>query len=186
VESPVKNKLEYRDLLAIPDDGKRYELLDGEVSVTPAPSPVHQRIVLALAVRFIEYFHARGIGEVFVSPLDVILTDRDVIEPDVVVVGRPAQISHRGIEGSPLLVVEVLSPSTRERDRTVKAQRCARLGIRHYWIVDPEARRVECLRESAGAYELVLATEGDQTLVHPDWPALAVDLGALWRGWGVW
>src|SRR5678815_4945522 len=114
VESPVKNKLEYRDLLAIPDDGKRYELLDGEVSVTPAPSPVHQRIVLALAVRFIEYFHARGIGEVFVSPLDVILTDRDVIEPDVVVVGRPAQISHRGIEGSPLLVVEVLSPSTRE------------------------------------------------------------------------
>jgi Uma2 family endonuclease len=185
VESPVKNKLEYRDLLAIPSDGKRYELLDGEVSVTPAPNPVHQRLVLALAMRFVEYFHALGIGEVFVSPIDVILTDRDVVEPDVVVVGRPDQVSQRGIEGSPLLVVEVLSPSTREHDRTVKAQRYARLGVPHYWIVDPETQRVECLREHAGSYEPVLVAERHHTLAHPDWPTLAVDLEALWRASGV-
>jgi Uma2 family endonuclease len=181
VGSPVKNKLEYEDLRAAPDDGNRYELLDGDVSVTPAPSPSHQRIVLGLTLRFVEYFHGRGLGEVFVAPIDVILTKRDVVEPDIVVVSDPRQVSERGIEGAPALVVEILSPSTRDRDRTLKAQRYARLGVRHCWLVDPEEKRVECLRARDGVYEIVVAAREGQILVNPDWDGLHIELAQLWR-----
>ncbi len=181
MDSPVKHKLEYVDLLCAPDDGKRYELLEGDVHVTPAPNPSHQRIVLGLAIRFVEYFHGRNLGEVFVAPLDVILTERDVVEPDILVVSDAGQVSRRGVEGPPLLVVEILSPSTRERDRTLKAQRYAALGVRHYWIVDPEQFCVECLRGKDGAYELVRAARGNEALTHPDWDGLSIDLCAIWR-----
>lgn len=74
-----------------------------------------------------------------------------------------------------------LSPSTRDRDRTVKARRYAELGVRHYWIVDPDRRRIECYRAEGTAYALVAEAEGDTTLTHPDWPGFTVSLGALWR-----
>lgn len=181
MQSPFKNKLVYQDLLTAPEDGNRYELLDGDVCVTPAPSPAYQRIVLGLTLRFVEYFHGRGLGEVFVSPIDVILTERDVLEPDILVVADPAQISTRGIEGAPLLVVEVLSPSTSDGDRTVKAQRYSRLGVPHSWLVDPDEKRIDCLRVRGGVYELVVAAGGDQVLTHPDWDGLRIELRGLWR-----
>jgi Uma2 family endonuclease len=181
VQNPVRTKLEYRDLLATPDDGKRYELIDGDLFVTPAPSPQHQRIVVRLYSSLAEYCRLRGSGEVFVAPLDVILAKRDVVEPDLIVVGDPRQVSKRGIEGPPKLAVEVLSPTTRSVDRTVKASRYARFGIPHYWIVDPKASRVECLRLRDEVYELVVSAERGETLVHPDWPGLSIDLGALLR-----
>ncbi len=182
MQNSAKNKLDYRDLLATPDDGKRYELLDGELCVTPAPSPDHQRIVLGLTLSLVEHCRERGIGEVFISPVDVILTERDVVEPDVLVAKDPCQVSKRGIEGPPALAVEVLSPTTRDSDRTVKAQRYARLRIPHYWIVDPDEQRIECFREREGAYERIVTVERDQTLTHPDWPGLRIDLANLWRG----
>src|SRR3989442_822050 len=94
-----------------------------------------------------------------------------VVQPDLVVVTERAQISDRGIEGLPALVVEVLSPSTEAHDRTVKARRCAALGLRHYWVVDPATRRLECYRESAGQYALVIQGEGDKRVTHEDWPS---------------
>jgi Uma2 family endonuclease len=75
----------------------------------------------------------------------------------------------------------VLSPSTRGRDLGVKARRYAELGIPHYWLVDPAARRIECLALEAGVYRPVLAAEGDDRLSHPEWPELTVDLATLWR-----
>jgi len=104
----------------------------------------------------------------------VILAKRDVVQPDIVVVSDARQISERGIEGPPLLVVEILSRSTRERDRTVKAQRYARLGIQHYWLVDPDERRVECLRAKDGVYELIVSRVRSEILTHPDWDALSL------------
>jgi len=177
----LKQKLDYSDYARIPPDGKRYELLEGDVYVTPAPSPRHQRISRRLQRQLEDYFHARGLGEVFNAPIDLILTPHDVVQPDLVIVTDPGQVSGRGIEGPPALVVEVLSPSTREHDRTVKARRYAALGIRHYWVVDPEASRVECYRLEAGAYALVMQAEGDASLSYPDWPDLTISLADLWR-----
>lgn len=173
----MKTRLDYGDYCAIPSDGKRYELIDGRVHVTPAPSPLHQRLVLRLAQALHEHF--RFPSEVFVSPVDVILTPHDVVQPDVVVVANPAQVSARGIEGPPLLVVEVLSPTTTVYDRTTKSQRCAVLGIPRYWIVDPATTRLECYGAAAAGYLPVVDGGRDDTLTHPDFPGLALPLRQL-------
>ena len=123
----------------------------------------------------------RGLGEVFDAPIDLILTHHDVVQPDLVVVAEPRQVSARGIEGAPLLVVEVLSPSSRTQDRTVKACRYAALGIPHYWIVDLDARRIECYRAESGVYVATREVEGNATLAPSDWPGLTIALSDLWR-----
>lgn len=177
----LKQKLDYSDYAGIPPDGKRYEILDGDLCVTPAPSPRHQWISKKLQRMLEAYFEARSLGKVFNAPIDVILTLQDVVQPDLVVVTDDRQISERGIEGAPTLVVEILSPSTRDRDRGVKARRYAALGIRHYWLVDSEASRFECYSLEASAYVPVVQAEGEVTLSHPDWPGLTLDLKDLWR-----
>jgi Uma2 family endonuclease len=175
----TRRKLEYDDLAAMPDDGLIRELLDGELVVTPAPSPHHQRVSRRLQRQLESYFEPRG-GEVFNAPVDVILSRHDVPQPDLAVVTRPEMVSHRALEGPPAIVVEILSPSTARRDRALKASRYAATGVPHYWIVDPARRRLECLRLSDGNYALVADAEGGTTLTHPDWPDLAIDLSGLW------
>jgi len=177
----LKRKLEYSDLQVAPDDGARYELVHGDLLVTPSPSPVHQRISKRLQLLLVAYFEGRSLGEVFDAPIDLILTSRDVFVPDLVVVADPAHISERGIEHAPLLVVEILSPSTRQVDRGVKSRRYADLGVEHYWIVDPERRSLECHRLERGAFRPVVDAEGETILAHPDWDGVEIDLAALWR-----
>ena len=172
-------RLAYEDYAAMPSDGKRREILDGALHVTPAPSPQHQRLVLRLAT------HLRGrLGpgvEVFIAPLDVILSPHDVLQPDVLAVADAAQVSARGIEGAPLLVVEVLSPTTRAYDRTEKAAGYARLGVPHLWLVDSQGYRLECLRRTARGYRTVAVGGRDGVLTHPDFPRLKLSLPRLWR-----
>ena len=177
----LKRKLDYSDILAAPNDGKRYELLQGELFVNPAPSPMHQRVSSRLQRQLQDYFHERSIGEVFNAPIDVIFNPHDVLEPDLVVVADPSHISKRGIEKPPLLVVEILSPSTRKVDRGIKSRRYAELGVPHYWIVDPDRKRVDCYEGAGGAFRLLVDAEGDSTMAHPAWDGLMVDLKALWR-----
>lgn len=177
----LKTRLDYSDYAGLPDDGKRYEIVDGILHVAPAASPAHQRAVARLYGILDRYFEARRLGEVFLAPIDLILTDHDVVQPGLMVVADPAQVSARGIEAPPLLAVEVLSASTASRDRNVKAQRYAALGIAHYWLVDPDARRLECYRLEAGVYRLVAEAEAQQTATHPDWPDLTIPLASLWR-----
>ncbi|WP_454061772.1 Uma2 family endonuclease [Candidatus Nitrospira salsa] len=121
-----------------------------------------------------------GRGEVFDAPIDVILSEQDVVQPDIVLVTNPEQVSERGIEGAPFLLVEILSSSTKEYDRTSKAQRYATLGVRNYWIVDPEMQRVECYRLANDTFELVMQGQGSSNLIHPDWPELKIFLPNLW------
>ena len=177
----LKTRLDYDDYCAIPPDGKRYELLDGQVHVTPAPSPLHQRASKRLQRLLEAYFEEPGRGEVFNAPIDVILTPHDVVQPDLVVVTDPTRVSARGIEGAPALVVEILSPTTTSYDRTTKAQRYAALGIPHYWIVDPEAQTLECFRRHEATYQLIGSFGPEDTLTHPNFPGLRLGLAALWR-----
>jgi len=177
----LKRKLDYSDLLVTPDDGKRYELVQGDLFVNPSPSPMHQRISRRLERQLEDYFHGRSIGEFFNAPVDLILTMQDVFVPDLLVVANPGHVTERGIEGPPLLVVEILSPSTMRVDRGVKARRYAELGVEHYWIVDPERRRLECHRLVEGVFRPFVDAEGNGTLSHPAWDGLVVDLAALWR-----
>jgi Uma2 family endonuclease len=177
----AKRKLEYSHLQNTPNDGKRYELVHGELLVNPAPSMIHQRVSRRLLRQLEDYFHDRSIGEVFHAPFDVILTPHDVFEPDLLVVTDHSRLSNRGVEGPPGLVVEILSPSTRRIDREVKFRRSAELRVPHYWIVDPDAERVECYRLTDGAYRMIAEGRGSTTILHPDWDGLVIDLTALWN-----
>lgn len=174
----LKTRLDYDDYRAIPVDGKRWELIDGEAHVTPAPSPFDQRLVLRFA-RALQDQLAQEM-EVFVAPVDVILSPHDVLQPDLVVVANPAQVSERGVEGAPSLVIEILSPATTIYDRTTKSQRYAAFGIPHYWIVDPMTRSLEGYRLDGSIYRLIVSAGSDGVPRHPDFPRLELSLTALW------
>lgn len=130
---------------ALPDDGNRYEVVDGELLVTPSPRRLHQRAVLQLAKLLDDYARSAGFGVVLISPSDVELDPGSLVQPDVfvegLVDGRPGRDWNAG--APLLLVVEVLSPSTAQADRTTKRRRFQRAGIPEYWIVDLDARVVE-------------------------------------------
>lgn len=175
----LERRLDYTDFAALPADGKRYEILDGRLHVTPSPTPAHQWVCGELQRQLGSYFHPQGRALVFPAPLDVILGQHDIAQPDVVVVAR-SLLSQRGVEGAPLLVVEVLSPSTSRRDRGTKAERYSALGIQHYWLVDPERHAVECRRLQDGAYVLEARGEGTAALAVPGFPGLTIELAALW------
>jgi len=130
---------------ALPDDGNRYEVVDGELLVTPAPNAPHQRAVTELVVMLHQYAIAEGVGEALLSPADIELDPHGMVQPDVFVQGfvegRPARAWNAG---APLLLVaEVLSPGTARADRTTKRRRYQRAGIPEYWILDLDARVVE-------------------------------------------
>ena len=151
---PTRVGLTYRDYAALPDDGRRYELHWGELSVTPSPGTRHQGAVLALGSRLYEYVKSRDLGRVFVAPTDCILSDMTVVQPDVLYVAadRLSSISERGIEAAPTLAVEVLSPSTTRIDRERKVRLYAEYGAAYYWIVNPIDRTLEAYRLVGGAY----------------------------------
>jgi len=178
----LRTRLTYEDYRQIPDDGRRYELLEGQLHITPTPGLEHQRVSKRLFTILLRYFEDGGRGTIFFAPLDVILAEDDVVQPDLVVVRDPAQLSSRGVEGAPFLLVEVISPGRAHYDRTVKAQRYAARGVPHYWIVDPQARRLECFRLGEGQYALQAAGTGNEVVEVPDLPALTIPLATLWLG----
>jgi Uma2 family endonuclease len=144
MERALNARLTYDDYAAIPSDGQIYQIVDGDVYVTPAPSPFHQRASKRLERQLEAHFEAGGRGEVFNAPIDLILSDHDVMQPDLVVVTDPRTVTRRAIEAPPALVVEVLSPSSVKLDRQVKARRLAAFGVPQCWVLDPDARTLEC------------------------------------------
>jgi Uma2 family endonuclease len=129
---------------SLPDDGNRYELVDGALLVTPAPVPIHQRAVGLLARLLTEYVDQLRLGEVFESPADVQLEPETILQPDVFVVPEMAEPVRRWTDVRALLLaVEVLSPGSRRHDRITKRAFYARVGVPEYWVVDPDERRVE-------------------------------------------
>jgi Uma2 family endonuclease len=143
----------YRDYLQLPDD-KRYELVEGEFFLVPAPSLYHQQILGKLWTSIYNYAKANRLGEAFLAPCDVVLCETTVVQPDLVFVSD----EHRGIlteaniQGPPDLVVEILSPSTGQRDLGLKRNLYARYGVREYWIVDPDAGTIEVLALTESGY----------------------------------
>ncbi len=182
VMTPGRVVLTYQDYAALPNDGRRYEIHEGELSVTAAPGSKHQIVSMRLGAALHTHVEARGLGIVVAAPLDVILTDRTVVQPDIVYVAtdRTARISERGIEGAPTLVVEILSPSTRETDRGAKLRLYASYGVPWYWIVDSDARAVEAYRLEAGRYTLIKRAAGDAPLGAEPFPDLAIAPAAFW------
>lgn len=178
----VRVVLTYADYVALPNDGKRYEIHDGELSVTPAPGRTHQRLVLELGSLLNAHVKARGLGEIDIAPFDVILDGTSIVQPDVVYISRDRSgvVSERGVDGAPTLAIEIMSPSTVQIDRGTKLQLYARHRVPHYWIVDPVARTVEAYTLRSGAYELSVRVAGDEALRAEPFPDLEILLASLW------
>jgi Uma2 family endonuclease len=179
---PTRVVLTYRDYEALPADGRRYELHEGELLVTAAPGLQHQRLVGELFVLLRQHVRAHGLGEVFVSPVDCILSETTVVQPDVIYLesARSSLASARGIEGAPTLAVEIVSPSTDRLDRGAKLQLYARHGIPHYWTVDPEARSIEAFVLTADVFRIAARLGGADRGSLPPFPGLTIAPSTLW------
>jgi len=147
------------DLETLPDNGLRYEIIDGILQVSPSPVPLHQQAILQLAIAF-SVACPREL-KVYVAPLDWQPDSRTSLEPDVLVVPRNA-IGAKSITGTPALVVEVLSPSTDRIDRMLKFSRYAEGGIGQYWLVDPNGPSIQVFSLTDRRYELLVEGVGDQ------------------------
>lgn len=168
--------------LALPYDGKRYEVLDGELAVTPAPRVLHQSVAQEFLVLLQEYVRAHGLGHAYMSPADIEFSPRRLVQPDVFVV--PPNAGGRRIASwdevkELMLVIEVLSPSTARRDRVKKRAIYLEEGVPEYWIVDIDSQCIERWRQGAATPEIC-----DSTIVwHPaaDVPMCEIDLVKLFE-----
>jgi Uma2 family endonuclease len=170
-------RFNYHDYLQLPED-KRYEILDGELFVVPAPNIRHQRIAIRLQSRLFEHVEHYHLGELLAAPCDVLLSDENVVQPDIlfVVKERLGMIGKANIPGAPDLVVEILSPGGRRKDLEIKRKIYARFGAREYWIVDPDADTVEVLALSESGYITVGVYRESQCLSSPLLPDLNLPL----------
>jgi Uma2 family endonuclease len=186
---PARRAWTYRDLVALPEDQLRHELIDGEHFVTPSPNTGHQEISKHLFRALDAYVERHHAGEVMYAPFDVKLSLFTVLVPDLVyfTAGRFARVvNEKHATAAPDLVVEILSPGTRRRDTGRKRAVYDREGVREYWIVDPEARSITVLRRprpDAGLTDVaVLTLAKDEMLASPLFPGLQIPLREVFRG----
>jgi Uma2 family endonuclease len=167
----------YADYLNLPEES-RYEILDGDLLMSPSPNASHQRIVKKLARIFGRLLEDASLGEIFVAPFDVVLSDTNVVQPDILFISkeRASIVKERAVFGAPDLAVEVLSPATAERDRTVKAKLYARAGVRELWLVDPGSKTIEVLQSGAAGFERKGLAKAGETAQSATLPALRVRL----------
>ncbi len=152
----AKVRYTYSDYLLLPED-KRYEVLDGEIYVVAAPNTRHQRVSLNLKLALFQHVKHMNLGMILDAPYDVILSDENVVQPDILFVrtDRSDIIGEANLKGAPDLVIEILSPGTHSKDLKLKRKTYARFGIQEYWIVDPEAETAEVLVWSEKGYVTV-------------------------------
>ena len=170
------------DLSHMPDDGKRYEVLEGDLAVSPAPNRRHQRLVLN-CVDFFRTLEQRGLGEVYTAPFDVVLDDHNVVEPDVLFVRQERLdiVTDANVQGAPDIVVEILSPDTRDRDLTVKARLYARFGVPEYWVIDPDNQTLTAYRLVDAGYQPYGPYSVGDTMVSPLFPDDPLSVAAVLR-----
>ncbi len=170
-----------QEVLRFPDDGKRHELLYGELFVSPAPATRHQMVVQRLYLQFVDHLRPLGLHEmVFCLSADISWDDETLVQPDLFIVPREEISSSWTSCRTLLLAVEVLSPSSRRADRKIKRQRYQEAGVNTYWIVDHEAGVVEVWHPDDERPEIV--TQVLNWRLRPDLPELQIDLSKLFDG----
>jgi len=175
-------KFTVKDYMSTPND-KRYQLLDGEMIVAPSPTNKHQTIAMNLALVLQQFVSDRLLGRVRFAPLDVVLSNHDVAQPDILFVSnaRSSIITEANMQGAPDLVVEILSPGTAEYDRGYKRALYGRHGVREYWLVDPDAETVEVLTQGEQGLGTFATYARGQTLESQLLEGLSVELDEVFQ-----
>jgi Uma2 family endonuclease len=174
-------KLTYEDLVALPDDGMRHELIDGEHYVTPSPRLPHQFIAGNLHLLIANHVRDRRVGVVLFAPFDVVFSPYDVVVPDLIYftwARFKEVVGDKNAQGPPDLAIEILSPSTRRRDEILKRRLYERTGVKEYWVVDLKLEAVKVHRLVEGKYQKAaeLLLEDDAVLTTPLLPDLSLPL----------
>lgn len=177
------NCLTYEDLLLLPEDGKRHELIGGEHYVTPSPNFFHQSFIVKLSRVIDNFLEENKLGILLTAPFDVVLSPGDVVEPDLLFVGnnRIGHIADKNVNGAPDLVVEVISESTRRTDKKIKLRLYESSDVIEYWLADPVVQTIEVYSRSQ-ENRLVRTAEYEDTdkLTSELFPGLVIKLADLW------
>jgi Uma2 family endonuclease len=170
----------YNDYLLLPED-RRYEIIDGDLFMTPAPTPYHQLVSANLHSALRDVVLEHRLGRVLYAPCDVVLSPTDIVQPDILFVAaaRLSIIGEKYISAAPDLVVEILSPSTAERDQDLKRKLYARFGVREFWIADPEKKTVEVFVDTAEGFRRESLFGIGETLRSPLLPGLEIPLAEV-------
>ena len=166
VPGPEQGFWTYDDYAALPDDGQRYEIVNGVLVMAPAPTPEHQDIVGMIFHYLLIHVKFAGLGRVFMAPIDVVLSPKNTFQPDVVVIlnAHLNKVGEKKIIGAPDLAVEVASPDTALYDRVTKYEKYAHAGVQEYWIVNIKAKTIQVLVLENGEYRSLGTFRGEQTL----------------------
>ena len=171
-------KLTYEDYRNAPGD-ERCELLDGDLVMVAAPNLKHQRVQFHLGRKLGNFIVEHDLGQFFFAPCDVILSDTDVVQPDLLFVSREREQLLSGgesVQGAPDLVVEILSPATAERDRGYKRELYGRCGVTEYWLVDPIAETVSVHQQRGGVLTVARSFSREQTLLTANTPEITLPM----------
>ena len=161
----------YEDYLLFPEDGRRHEIIEGEHYITPSSKTNHQSTSLNLSLALGLFVKQRKLGKIFVAPYDVILSDENVVQPDILFISasRADVITQKHVRGAPDLIVEILSEKTRKIDEIIKRKLYEQFGVYEYWVVDPELECVKVYRRTDGGYDRIaeLTREAGDSLTTP-------------------
>ena len=179
---PAQGEWTYDDYARLPDNGWRYEVIRGELHMSPAPNIAHQTISMALSAALYNHLRAGNLGRVLEAPIDVILPDlASPVQPDIVIVlaAHESIIGAANIQGVPDLVVEILSPSTARNDRHTKYRLYAEAGVGEYWIIDPDACAADVYTRRGNAFVPLGHYERDGAIHSELLPDLMIPMAEL-------
>lgn len=178
----IRPVVSFADLRELPHDGNRYEILEGVLAVSPSPNRKHQDIVRRLAAFFIGV-EAAGHGQWYPAPFDVVFSNNNVTEPDLLFVqtNRLHIITDANVQGPPDLIVEVLSSSTRDRDLGLKAHLYAQFGVPEYWVADPDTESITVHRLTENGYHRTGPFRKGETIECPLFPGLPLPIADVFR-----
>ena len=173
-------KFTYHDYSLMPED-KRHELIEGDLLMAPAPTILHETVRMNIVRRLFDVLEKKIVGKIFLAPCDVVLSEEDVVQPDIFFISRAREgiITEKNIQGAPNLVVEIISPGTEERDRIVKRKLYYKYGVQEYWIVDPKARTVEVMESGKKGLETIRVYPENATLTSRCLKGLSLKVRSL-------
>lgn len=178
-------KFTYEVYLLFPNDTRRYELIDGDRYITRASPTKHQRVSGNLLLLLSIHLKKNKSAEIFAAPLDVVLSEFDVVQPDLLFISasRASIITEKNIQGAPDLIIEIISESTRKTDEIIKRKLYERYGVSEYWIVDPELETVKVYRMIEQGYVRTAehSKENPDTLTTPFFPGLQIPLSGIFE-----
>lgn len=151
-----RKKYTYQDYLNLPDDGKRYEVINGELVMAPAPNIFHQTVLINLVNELKNFLKKENVGKMLCAPTDVKLSDSNVVQPDIIFISLESSniVTENNVAGAPDLIIEILSPGTAYYDLIEKKEIYERFEVKEYWLVDPKKRRVEIFNNVGQQFKL--------------------------------